>query len=104
MLMKATRWLRSCGARIAIDTPSSALATSEPKRELIALMMAVVVVKSLSRTFKISCSAVANGLSTIRSTVAPAGMRPDVGTPMATFEPAAEASMPVVVRLPWAKA
>ena len=104
MLMKATRWLKSCGARTEIETPSRALATSAPKRLLMALMMAVVVVKSPSRTFKMSCSAVANGFSTMRSTVAPAGTRAEVGTPMLTLEPAALASMPVAVSAPWASA
>ena len=40
----------------------------------------------------------------MRSTIAPPGMREDVGTPMVTLEPAALASMPVVVNAPWARA
>ena len=104
MLMKATRWLRSRGARMATETLSSAWATPSPKRELTAVTMAAMVVKSPSRTFKISCSALAKGVSTTRSTVAPPGTRAEVGTPMATFVPAPAASMPVAVKAPWARA
>ena len=104
MLMKATRWLRSCGACRVMETPSRARATSAPNLALMALTMALVVVKSLSRTFSTTRSALSKGVSTVFSTCAPAGMRAEVGTPMATLEPAALASMPVAVRAPWARA
>ena len=102
--MKATRCEASAGARKEIDTPSNARAVSAPKVLLTAATMAVVVVKSCSRTFIITNSVFSNGVSTIRSTVAPLGMRAEVGTPTATLEPAALASIPVVVTIPCAKA
>ena len=66
--------------------------------------MAELVEKSLSRRLSTKLSALSNGVSTERSTMAPPGMRAAVGTPMATFEPACAASMPVAVTEPWAKA
>ena len=69
-----------------------------------AATMLLLVEKSLSRKFITKNSAFSKGVSTARSTIAPPGMRAAVGTPMATLEPAAEASMPVAVKAPWAKA
>ena len=78
-----------------------ARATSAPNLALTLFTMAVVVVKSLSRTFKITRSALSNGFSTMRSTVAPCGILEAVGTPMTTLLPAAAvASMPVAFNEP----
>ena len=56
--------------------------------------------KSGIATFKTTLSANPNGVSTARSTKAPPGIRPAVGTPIETDEPAASASMPVTVSGP----
>ena len=103
MLMKATRCDMSVGALIENDMPSRACAVPWPKFLLIELTMAVVVVKSDSRTFMTTWSDFSNGVSTMRSTVAPPGMRAEVGTPMLTLEPAALVSTPVAVSAPWAR-
>ena len=51
----------------------------------------------------VSESPVANELGTARSTVAPFGTRPDVGTLTVTLEPSfAWAPKPLTTRLPWA--
>ena len=101
---KATRWPVSAGARTVMEVASSALATPWPKVSLMTSTMALVVVKSESRTLSTTESDLPNGLSTARSTCAPFGMRPAVGTPMVTLEPAALVSKPVVAMAPCAKA
>ena len=70
------------GAEIAIETPSSALAVPSPKAVLIASVIAVDVEKSASRIFRTMCSELSKGVATILSTVAPFGIRPEVGTPI----------------------
>ena len=104
MLMNDTRWLLSMGARTTMDTLSRALATSLPNLALMAWMMLDAVVKSPSRRFSSTLSALSNELSTAFSTVAPPGMRAEVVTPVDTLEPAPPASMPVAVSEPWASA
>ena len=104
MLMKLTRWVVSCGARTVIETPSSARAMSAPNFSLIALTIAVVVVKSLSRTLSSTWSVLSKGFSTTFSTLAPPGMRDAVGTPIVTLEPAPPASTEVAGSGPWASA
>ena len=100
MLMKATRWLGSMGARTDNEVLSIALATSGPNLSFTALMMAVTVVKSPSRTLMMSWSALAKGFSTTRSTVAPPGTRAAVVTPVETLEPEPLAETLVAVKGP----
>jgi len=64
-----------------IDTPSTASATPPPNRALIAVATFCAVVKSERARLKTSVGAVSNPVSTVRSTVAPSGMRPVEGTP-----------------------
>ena len=92
------------GAATATDTPSIALAVPAPNATLIASVIAVEVEKSASRILSTICSEVLNGVSIIRSTVAPFGMRPEVGTPICTLLPAASENTPVTVRGPCAMA
>ena len=63
------------------------------------------VVKSAELRFMISVGAVAKGLSTVRSTVAPLGMRPELVAFTVTREPSApSAPKPLTNREPWARA
>ena len=104
MLKKDTLCDESAGAVMATETPSSAFAVPSPKATLIASVIALAVEKSDSRMLSTICSALSNGDSTIRSTVAPFGIRPDVGTPICILLPAASAETPLTVNAPWATA
>ena len=104
MLIKATRWLKSVGARTRIETPSRARATSAPNLVLMAWMMALAVVKSPSRKFNKTLSVLSKELVTNFSTIAPDGIRAAVVTPLLALEPAALTSLPVAVKAPCAKA
>ena len=104
MLMNATRWLMLAGTLMATDTPSRALATPLPNFAFTALTMAVVVVKSWFMTFITRVSLLSKAVSTMRSTSAPPGMRPEVVTPVETLEPAAAASTAAIVSEPCATA
>ena len=82
MLKNDTRCEDSVGAWTAIETPSRAFAVPSPNATLIASVIAVEVEKSASLIFKTICSDVSKGVATILSTVAPLGIRPEVGTPI----------------------
>ena len=86
------------------DTPSTAVAVPAPKVLLIPSAIAFEVVKSPDRTFSTMKPDLLNGLSTIRSTDAPFGIRPAVGTPIVISSPAAFTSVPVDVNGPCASA
>ena len=95
-LKKATRWDGSIGARILMDALSSATATSSPKISLTASATLLAVLKSPLCRLRIIFSAFKNGVSTMRSTTAPPGIRPTVGMLTITDEP----SFPVTPRPP----
>ena len=99
-----TREFGSSGARTATETPSIAFAVPSPNTVFTLSTISLAVVKSPVRTFKTICCERLNGDSTIRSTDAPFGIRPAVGTPIVISSPAAFTSTPVDVRAPWARA
>ena len=104
ILMKEMRWLISCGTRNAIEMPSIAVAVPAPNFPLIAFMIALEVVKSWVCTFKTTVSDFSNAVSTVFSTVAPPGMRPELVGPVETLDPAALASTVAIVNDPCASA
>src|SRR3546814_20251107 len=97
------RWLASIGADTWIDTASSGEAAPGPSVPLIASATRLLVVKSASRRLNISAGEVLNGVSTIRSTVAPSGMRPDEGPFTTTCDPSPPSTPnPPTARTPYA--
>ncbi|KAG1433261.1 hypothetical protein G6F57_022290 [Rhizopus arrhizus] len=104
--MRASRPMRapgSVGAVTATVTPSTARAAPSPKALLSAATMRETVVKSLLCRFRVMSPPLASGSGRARSTVAPLGMRPTLGTFTETREPSLPcAPKPPTIRLPWA--
>ena len=68
------------------------------------LAIAVDVLKSESRKFSMIFSVVSKEDGINLSTIAPFGIRPEVGTPISTAPPAASTATPVTVKGPCARA
>ena len=68
------------------------------------LAIAVDVLKSESRKFRMIFSVVSKEDGINLSTIAPFGIRPEVGTPISTAPPAASTATPVTVKGPCARA
>ena len=103
--MKATRSELSCGASTRIEVPSIDRAVFSPTAILIALASRWLVVKSGACRFNTRASPRLNADGALRSTEAPPGIRPLLGTFTVTFEPSLpEAPNPPTTTLPWAMA
>ena len=86
---KATLSSGAAGARTSMDTASTARAVPWPMRPLMAAARRCAVVKSGALRFMTSAGALPKGLATVRSTVAPLGMRPAAWVLTVTLEPSA---------------
>ena len=94
-----TRLSISFGAFTFTVAPSRDTAVPAPKAALIARARLVELEKSGVFRLSIKDAAVSKGLLTIRSTVAPPGMRPTVGMLTVRLDP----SLPVIPRPPTAR-
>ena len=95
----------SAGARTATVTASMARAVWSPSKSLTLPASRVAVVKSGVCRFSSTSALVANPLATLRSTIAPPGIRPALGMFPEIREPSLpDAPKPPTTRLPWAMA
>ena len=99
-----TRWCGSTGACTRTWRASSACATPFPNWVLIAAASRFAVVKSASRSSRLTNSPCPTGVDGVRSTVAPFGMRPELSWLTCTLEPPADAPAPPSRMLPCATA
>ena len=101
--MYATRCASSTGACTRIEIGSIVVATPAPNDALTASASRAAVVKSGVFKFSTSASAVPSADGTMRSTVAPFGTRPVLGTFTVTREPSSPCTPnPPTTRLPCA--
>ena len=99
----AIRSVGSCGAATRIEPPSRIVAVPGATPALTLSASRVAVVKSGLLRFRMIASPCARLDGTAFSTVAPFGMRPELGTLTVSFEPsAASAPKPLTIRLPCA--
>ena len=95
----------SMGARTRIEPPSIMEAMPSPMPLLTLATKRVAVVKSGSFKLKVTESPCASCEGTARSTVAPFGMRPELGTLTVSLEPSVPSTpKPETIRLPCAMA
>ena len=102
--MNETRAFADAGMRTRTARPSMASAVPLPIRSLMTRTTSRAVAKSLALRSSWIASPWFMGVATARSTVAPSGMRPEASVLICTFEPAAEAPAPPMIRLPCAMA
>ena len=100
-----TRCVMSSGARTRMEPPSMTEAMSSPIPLLTLATRRVAVVKSGSFRLRVTKSPCESCEGTARSTVAPFGMRPELGTFTVSFEPSVPSTpKPLTIRFPWAMA
>jgi len=103
LAIQPTRWVGSCGARTCTDTASCASAVPAPNWSLMALATRLAVVKSGVLRFSVRLPELAKLDGTVRSTLAPLGMRPVEEMFTCTLEPLwPSALMPPTSTLPCA--